>query len=405
MTGSAIGLLAGFVLGAALAAAVTRLLLRQSYAAAHACLATERDLLRERVIDLESAVADDQQTAAVLAPLSATLGRVEQHVTTLERDRIEQFGRLGERLAEVGRVTGALHQETSQLAGALRATSTGGTWGEVQLRRVLEHSGMLPHCDFDEQVTAVSRHEARVRPDVVVRLPGERVLVIDSKAPTRAFLDAQAEGRSPQECDTLLDQHARALLRHVDSLSAKAYWSAFEQSPQLVVCFVPADAMLAAALRQDPALLDRAMSRNVVPASPSTLLALLRTSAAAWQQDGLARGARELLALGQALYDRLGTVSRHTARVGQSLTRSVEAYNAMIGTLESRVLVTARQLHSLGLAQDAPPDELRAIELGARPLTAHELIDALDEDVARPMLDFDVRPSSSADPQAARDVG
>ncbi|MBB2894366.1 DNA recombination protein RmuC [Flexivirga oryzae] len=384
MTGFVIGLVAG----ALLAAGVTWALLRQTYAARRAALGTERDLLRERVIDLESAVADDQQTAAVLAPLSATLGRVEKQVATLERDRVEQFGELGARLAEVGRVAGALHQETTQLSGALRATSTGGTWGEVQLRRVLEHSGMLAHCDFEEQVTAVSRHDATIRPDVVVRLPAGRVLVIDSKAPTRAFLDAQADHLTPVDRDRLLDQHAKALVRHVDALAAKAYWSAFEQSPQLVVCFVPADAMLAAALRQDPSLLDRAMSRKVVPASPSTLLALLRTSAAAWQQDSLARGARELLALGQTLYDRLGTMGRHTAKVGQSLTRSVEAYNAMIGTLESRVLVTARQMHALGLAQDAPPERLRAVETPARPLTAHELIDALDEDVARPTLDF-----------------
>lgn len=388
----------GLVLGIALAAAATWLLLRQAYAARGASLATERDLLRERVIDLESTVADDQQTAAVLGPLSATLGRVEQQVATLERDRVEQFGELGARLAEVGRVTGALHQETTQLAGALRATSTGGTWGEVQLRRVLEHAGMLAHCDFEEQVTAVSRHDARIRPDVVVRLPGDRVLVIDSKAPAQAFLDSQADGLAPDERDRLLDQHAKALVRHVDSLAAKAYWSAFEQSPQLVVCFLPADAMLAAALRHDPSLLDRAMGRKVVPASPSTLLALLRTSAAAWQQDSLARGARELLALGQALYDRLGTMSRHTARVGQSLTRSVEAYNAMIGTLESRVLVTARQMHALGLAQDAPSAELRAVETPTRPLTAHELIDALDAEVGRPMLDLEVPETHPARP-------
>ncbi|RNI21513.1 DNA recombination protein RmuC [Flexivirga caeni] len=386
------GFLIGLLIGAVFAAALTWALLRQSHIARGAALVTERNLLRERVIDLESTVADDQQAVAVLAPLSATLSRVEQQVAVLERDRVEQFGELGARLAEVGRVTGALHQETTQLAGALRATSTGGTWGEVQLRRVLEHAGMIAHCDFEEQVTAVSRHDARVRPDVVVRLPGERVLVIDSKAPVRAFLDAQADGIPPQDRDRLLDQHAKALVRHVDSLAAKEYWSAFDQSPQLVVCFVPADAMLAAALRQDPALLDRAMSRQVVPVSPSTLLALLRTTAAAWQQDSLTRGARDLLQLGQTLYDRLGTMSRHTARVGQSLTRSVEAYNAMVGTLESRVLVTARQLHNLGLAHDEPPQELRPVELATRPLTAHELIDALDEEVARPALDFETPP-------------
>ena len=377
-----------FVTGLLIGALTCFLALRTAYVGRLTSAITERTLLRERVTNLESAVSDDQQTAAVLTPIGATLERVERQVSTLERDRVEQFGELGARLSEVDRTTQGLHQQTSQLAGALRSSSTSGMWGEVQLRRILEHSGMLPHCDFDEQVSAVSQLDARVRPDVLVRLPGDRVLVVDSKAPIRKFLDAQGTEVSPHQRDCLLTEHAAALVRHVDSLAAKDYWSAFNQTPEMVVCFLPSDAILGAALRQDPGLLDRAMQRKVVLASPSTLLALLRTTAYTWQQDNLVRGARELLILGRTLYKRLATLSRHTTKLGGSLTRSVEAYNAMIGALESRVLVTARQMHALGLATDEPPT-LAPVEASSRPLTAQELIDTLSEDVTRSTLEFD----------------
>lgn len=393
-----IGFIIGLLVGLALGVIGAGFWLRAQHAARIAAADTERDLLRERVIDLESALSDDQQTAAVLAPLSAALTRVERQVATLERDRVEQFGELGSRLAEVGRVTGELHRETGQLAGALRSSSTSGAWGEVQLRRVLEHAGMLERCDFDEQVSAVSRHDQRVRPDVVVHLPGERVLVIDSKAPVRAFLDAQGADVSAPQRDSLLSAHAKALQGHVDALAAKEYWSAFDDTPQMVLCFVPADAMLSAALRQDPSLLDRAMARKVVLVSPSSLLAVLRTTSYAWQQDSLVRGAQDLLRLGQTLYERLGTMGRHTSKLGQTLTRSVEAYNAMVGTLESRVLVTARQLHELGVAPDAPADPIAPVHSAPRPLTARELIDALDDDVARPTLDLEAPSERHEDP-------
>lgn len=390
-----------FVAGLLVGAAAVFLALRMTYAARLVAASTETTLLRERVVDLESAVSDDHETASVLAPLSAALQRVERQVSTLERDRVEQFGELGARLRDVGRTTADLHAQTVQLTGALRSSSTSGAWGEVQLRRVLEHSGMLSHCDFDEQVTAVTHLEQRVRPDVVVRLPGDRVLVIDSKAPIRSFLAAQASDVSPDERDRLLDDHAAALVRHVDSLAGKAYWSAFEQTPEMVVCFLPADAMLGAALRQDPALLDRAMQRKVVLASPSTLLALLRTTAYAWQQDSLVRGAQDLLRLGTTLYERLSTLGQHTVKLGASLTKSVQAYNAMVGTLESRVLVSARQMQALGVASESLP-ELQPVEMPTRPLTAQELIDALDEDVARPMLDFTARSAGDGTPEHGR---
>ncbi|WP_018156833.1 DNA recombination protein RmuC [Demetria terragena] len=375
----------GVVIGAALAA----LWLRQSFAARSASLATERDLLRERVVDLEAAVSEDAQTAAVLSPLRDALGRVERQVTTLERDRLEQYGALSSRLGEVAQSTASLQQETATLAGALNSSTTRGTWGEMQLRRVLEHAGMLSRCDFEEQVSATNRHGVRVRPDVVVRLPGERTLVLDSKAPLTSFLAAQAEGIPADEQRQALARHAKALRQHVDGLAAKDYWSAFDNAPELVVCFVPGDAILAAALSADPALMDRALERRVVLASPSTLLALLRTVALAWQQDALTTHARELLDLGRELHSRLGRLGQHVTETGTALRRSVDAYNAMVGSLESRVLVTARKLSEMDVV-DQPVPEVPLVEAQPRSLSAPELLEHVTREDDRPHLDFEL---------------
>ena len=220
---------------------------------------------------------------------------------------------------------------------------------------------MLPRCDLDEQVTATSRHGQGVRPDVVVRLPGEKVLVIDAKAPMSAFLDAQAEDLGDDERAALLGQHAAGLRRHIEALAAKDYWSAFTASPEFVVCFVPSDAM--------------------------------------WQQDSVATSASELLDVGSELYRRLATLGGHTAKLGRSLTSSVEAYNAMVGALESRVLVTARRMQHLGLSTDELPS-LAPVDTGPRPLTAQELIDAATQQDARAQLLFDIRNPESGDAQA-----
>jgi len=354
------------------------LLARGRAAAARA----ERDLarsaaagLRREVEAVTDARAEDDRTAAELAPLRASLERVERQVRTLERDRAEQFGQVGEHLAQVATHTRALQQQTAALSGALSSSGTRGSWGEVQLRRVLEHAGMLAHVDFDEQVSGLSRHEARVRPDAVVRLPGGKALVIDSKAPLTSFLRAQGEDVPPAELTRLLREHSRALRGHVETLAGKDYWSAFATSPELVVCFVPSDAVLVAALRAEPDLYDHAQSRKVVLASPATLLAVLRATALAWQQDALTSNARELLALGSELHQRLGTVGRHLSAMGGALRRSVETYNQLVGTLESRVLVTARRMHDLGLAETAP--EVPApVEAAPRPLTSAELLAA-----------------------------
>ena len=375
-------LLLGLVVGAAAAAGLARLV----FSARTAAVATERDLLRERVVDLEGSLAEDLETAALLAPLKDALSRVEGHVTELERDRAQQYGSLRALLARVEGETQQLGRATASLAGSLRSSSVRGAWGEVQLRRVLEASGMLARCDFDEQVTAA--HDRVVRPDVVVRLPGDRHLVVDAKVPMEAFLDAQADDLDDRERSALLGEHAAGLARHVESLASKEYWTAFSATPQLVVCFVPSDAMLGAALAARPSLHESALARRVVLVGPGSLMALLRTVAFTWQQDALSQSARELLDLGQELYRRLGTLGAHTAKMGRSLQSSVEAYNAMVGALESRVFVTARRMNELDLAPDTL-EPLAAVEVGPRPLTAQELIDAVTDDARRPELLLD----------------
>ena len=379
-----LALLAGLVIGAAASAAVVR----QTGAVRSAGLAAERDLLRERVIDLEASLADDAATAAALAPLRDALGRVESQVGTLERDRTHQFAALERTIAQVQASTASLDRQTQSLAGSLNASTVRGAWGEVQLRRVLEHAGLLARCDFDEQVCRVSRHGRQVRPDVVVQLPGSKHLVVDSKAPMVAFLQAQSDDLPAAERDRLMREHAAALKSHVDSLAKKDYWSAFETSPEMVVCFVPSEAMLSTALAANPSLHEEAMARRVVLVGPGALLALLRTVAFTWQQDALTANARELMKVGHELYDRLGTMGSHTARMGTALQRSVEAYNQMVGALETRVLVSARRMRDLEIVEDELPQPM-PLEAGPRVLTAVELLEQASAEDARPQLDLD----------------
>lgn len=379
-----LALLVGLVIGAAAAAAVVH----QMGAVRSAGLATERDLLRERVIDLEASLADDAATAAALAPLRDALGRVETQVGTLERDRTHQFAALERTISQVQASTASLDRQTQSLAGSLNASTVRGAWGEVQLRRVLEHAGLLARCDFDEQVCRVSRHGRQVRPDVVVQLPGSKHLVVDAKAPMMAFLQAQSDDLPPAERDRLMREHAAALKSHVDSLAKKDYWSAFETSPEMVVCFVPSEAMLSTALAANPGLHEEAMARRVVLVGPGALLALLRTVAFTWQQDALTANARELMKVGHELYDRLGTMGTHTARMGTALQRSVEAYNQMVGALETRVLVSARRMRDLEIVEDELPQPT-PLEAGPRLLTAVELLEQASAEDARPQLDLD----------------
>lgn len=375
------GFLGGTAFGLVVGALIAWLWVRGNFMARAAAAVAERDVLRQRVDDLELARVDDTETASLLAPLRDTIGRVEHQVGVLERDRSTQFGELGERLAAVSRSTESLRSETATLAGALKSSNVRGSWGEIQLRRVLELSGLLARCDFDEQVPIATRAGTTGRPDAVINLPGSRHLVVDSKAPMTQFLRAQASGLRADQRGDLLSAHARALRGHVDTLAAKAYWSAFDRAPEVVILFVPGEAMLAAALDHDPSLFEHALHRKVVLASPATLYAVLKTIGTVWQQDSLEQHARELLSLGKDLHTRLSSLGGHVASMGTALTRSVEEYNRFVGTLESRVLVTTRRMHEIQLVE-APPPEFTPLTVTPRSLSAAELTGGISRDAS-----------------------
>jgi DNA recombination protein RmuC len=336
----------------------------------------ERDLLRERVTDLESAASQDRELVATLSPLAGALQRVEEQVRVLERDRLQQYARLGEQIEAVRTSGEALRAQTAALAGALRSPTARGTWGEVQLRRVVEHAGMLARVDFTTQAVGTTPDGVGVRPDLVVHLPGGKHVVVDAKAPLAAFLEASepsAVGDDEERQRRAADRHARALRAHVDALAAKEYWTAFDPCPELVVCFVPGEAFLAAACAADPALLEHAMARRVVLATPTTLLALLRTIALTWRSEALAGNAKELFAVGRDLYARLGSLGAGVGKLGRTLQRAVDDYNVVVGTLERRVLVTARRMTDLGVV-DGDLESPDVVEAVPRPMTAAELL-------------------------------
>jgi len=248
-----------------------------------------------------------------------------------------------------------------------------GRWGEHQLRRIVEAAGMLEHCDFSEQVSAVTDNGG-VRPDLVVRLHGGRQVVVDAKVPFEGYLAAMEADDDAARAEQLT-RHARQLKAHVDQLAAKSYWTAFDPAPEFVVLFVPADPFLDAALKREPSLLEYAFARNVVLATPSTLVALLRTVAYAWRQEALARNALTVHQLARELYARLSTMGEHFAKVGTSLGSAVTAYNRAVGSMEARVLVSARRLAELGVSADELTVPTQ-VEVAPRALQAPELVDS-----------------------------
>jgi DNA recombination protein RmuC len=325
-----------------------------------------------RALNYEATAQSQEAVARAVAPLHDVLRRYEQRVAELEHARVDAYAELREQVRTMGAVSGELRTETKQLVAALRAPQVRGRWGEHQLRRIVEAAGLLEHCDFAEQVTATTDNQG-VRPDMVVRLHGGRTVVVDAKAPFDSYLSAM-EARDERTRDTHLDQHARVLRGHVDALSAKAYWTAFAQTPDFVVLFVPADPFLDAALQRDPSLLEHAFTRNVVLATPATLIALLRTVAFSWRQEALARNAVAVHELARELYGRLATLGDHVGKLGSSLSGAVTAYNKAVGSLESRVLVSARKLAEMGVSDDELPVPAQ-IEIAPRQPQAPELLD------------------------------
>ena len=355
--------------------------------------------LSSRTQVAEERAERDGSVLRALAPVRSQLEQVGNRVESLEKQRAEQHAALAEQLRATALREQDLARSTASLEGALRSRSARGMWGEAELARILEASGMMRHVDFSEQRTIgalIQRRggpgtatdsgdgaASRSRPDVVVHLPGDGYLAVDAKAPMDSYLAAiDVRGAAPEDEDRhgeLLAAHAKALRGHVDQLAARRYDRALGDSPELVVLFVPAEAVLSAALEADSALLEHSLGRGVALASPVTLLALLRTCATAWARTAVNDDARELLELGRTLYERLGTVAGHLDALGGALRRSVTAYNKAVGSMENRLLVTARSLETLGEQVDSPA-LISADAAQVRTFTAPELAGSRQDD-------------------------
>lgn len=317
----------------------------------------------------------DSRLSGYVRPLKDSLDRMDDQLKGVERVRQEAYGSLTESVRQLRSDQERLRTETGNLVTALRAPHVRGRWGEIQLRRVIELAGMVEHCDFNEQPTTSDADGNVLRPDVIVHLPGEKQVVIDSKVPLVAYLDAFREDVTDDQRRAFLADHARHVREHVQKLSQKAYWRQLPETPELVVMFLPDETFMRAALEHDSSLTELAWSNNVIPASPTNLIGLLRAMHYGWQQETIAEGAREVSELGRELYKRLATMGAHFTRMGKSLDGAVKAYNETVGSLERQVLPQARRFEQHGITGIELP-ELPPIDRQTRPLAAAELVDA-----------------------------
>jgi DNA recombination protein RmuC len=322
-------------------------------------------------------LAKRQQAIELLvSPLRESLGKVEKQIQDVEKQRTDAYAALRQQVETMGKSSEKLQQETTQLVAALRAPQTRGAWGEHQLRQVVEFGGMVEHCDFIEQGTTFT-DGGILRPDLVVRLAGGKHIVVDAKVSLIGFLDAMGASDDAARADQL-KRHARHMRDHVDRLGSKGYWDLLPNTPEFVVMFVPAETFLNAALEHDPSLLQHAFERNVVIATPATLIALLRTVAYSWRQEALAQNAQDVLRLGRELYSRLATMGDHVDKLGRQLNSAVDSYNKTVSSLEGRVLVSARKLVDLKVTTD-DLDAPKQIELVAKQVQAPELVASASE--------------------------
>ena len=397
----ALGALAGWVTGLARGAARAvrdqsdvRARLAAAEAARHGVLAQldhQHVLYRELAAQTRSDQAAreererrEQTVLRALAPVQESLQSMQAKVADLERDRQEQFGSLAEQLRRTHESGEALRATTESLASALRSGSTRGVWGETQLRRVVEAAGLTRYVDFDLQ-SQVMTDAGAGRPDMVIRLPGDKAIAVDAKVPLDAYLEASAipltaQGAEAARRKALVEKHVKAVRAHVDALAKKTYWAGLHSSPEFVVCFVPSESLLAAALEEDPALLDYAFGKRVALASPVNLWAVLKTVAFTWTQQDVSQEARALFQLGNQLYERLGSLAGHADDLRRAIERTVDSYNRFAGSLETRVLVSARKFPGI---DDTKLDALakpETIEKAPRRLTAPELLEAIADD-------------------------
>jgi DNA recombination protein RmuC len=331
------------------------------------------DLARASLAEFQQGAKGDldkRQVAidAMIAPVKASLEKVDEKIGALEKAREQAYGEIRQQFTAMAEVQTQLRDETSNLVKALRQPHVRGRWGEVQLRRVVEMAGMMKHCDFVEQESAEGDDGKLFRPDLIVRLPGGRQIVVDSKAPISAYMDAhEATTEEIRKVKILL--HAQLMRGHLQALAKKSYWEQFQPTPEVVVMFIPGEAFFSAALEADPELLDSGFGQNVIIASPASLMALLKAAAYGWRQESIAENAREISQLGQELYGRLAVMAEHLARLGNNLKTATDSYNSAIGSFETRVLVSARKFKELGAtSQDAQIIELRPVDSGVRRL-------------------------------------
>jgi DNA recombination protein RmuC len=361
--------------------------LKDTFAAVSADLLAQNnqrfiDLAKERLGEYRAAAIGDLDSrrtaiAELVQPLRESLARVDAKLQDVDRERATSHAVLAEQLRSLTLAQSALLSETGRLARALRSPNVRGQWGELQLRRVLEAAGMLEGSHFEIK-ESVSAEDARVTPDVIVKLPGGKNVVVDAKVPLTAFLDAaESDDEGPREAK--LRDHARQVKEHIVRLGNKSYWAHFQPAPDIVVMFVPGEALLSAALQHDTSLLEFSMAKGVMLASPLTLIALLRAIAYGWQQETIARNAMEISELGRQLYDRIAKLAEHFEGVGRSLAKAVASYNSAVGTLETRVLATARRLKDKGVAASESLTDIETIDQVPRALGAPQLTGLFDE--------------------------
>ncbi|MCI1642481.1 MAG: DNA recombination protein RmuC [Actinomyces sp.] len=349
----------------------------------------EQAQAREQTLaaDSQRALREQRERGRVLealAPVQDRLAAMQAAITQMEQQRQSQYGSLEAQMAQARDADHRLRAATSALEAALRNTSVRGAWGEAQLRNIVESAGLVEHVDFDVQ-SSVSTEEGRKRPDMVLHLPGGKSLPIDAKVPFDSYIRAMeipagAGGEEGRRREELMTAHVKALRAHVDALAKRAYWEALDASPDFVIAFIPSESLLSAALEADPPLLDYAFGKKVALASPVTLWSVMRTVGYAWQQQVLTDQAKELFDLSRQLYDRIGALAGHAESMRSSLGKAVEAWNRFAGSLETRVLVTARRLQVLDESKVIP--ETRAVEQSPRLLTAPEVATGGGDDVS-----------------------